>query len=305
MTTFGGPAGPKFIRRSNLRRLITFRSGTQTDEAVCLRRSGGVGRAAKDFPRDVLIRVIDHPELPLRAQTRDIIKVGRTAVVVRAEMPLRSRMVSVAYKQVHRRTPLKVLTAILGGNRTLRSWRMGRKLLAADIPTARPLAVITPRWHRPDQPSYIVTEWIVGGENITQLGERLMQLSPRDRRRHLDEAAEVLGRLIGHLHAAGFSHRDLKAGNVMVIPRAGRLQAAVIDLDGVSEWWRVPIGLRLRNLARFVVGAETSIKLSHGVRLRFLRAYLAASGLTKRDWQPIWRRLANRVQQVQRRKAAT
>lgn len=304
MTTFGGPTGPKFIRRSNLRRLITLRSNGETDAAVCLRRSRGVGRAAMDFPRDVLIRLIDYPELPLKAQTRDIIKAGRTAVVVRAEMPFRSRLVSVAYKQVHRLTPVKVLTAVLRGNRTLRSWRMGRKLLAADIPTARPLCVITPRWYRPDQPSYIVTEWIVGGENITQLGERLMQLSPRDRRRHLDEAAEVLGRLIGRLHAAGFSHRDLKAGNVMVIPRAGRLQSAVIDLDGVSEWWRVPVWLRLRNLARFVVGAETSIKLSNSVRLRFLRAYLTASGLTERDWRPIWRRLASRVRQVQRRKAA-
>ncbi|WP_166830042.1 lipopolysaccharide kinase InaA family protein [Thalassoroseus pseudoceratinae] len=305
MTTPWGPTSLKFLRRSRLRRLIPLGSSSSSDEIVHLRRSRGVGRASADLPRDVLIRLIDCPELPLRAQTRDIIKAGRTAVVVRADMPFGSRMVSVAYKQVHRRTFVKVLTAVLRGNRTLRSWRMGRKLLAADIPTARPLAVVTPRWYRPDQPSYIVTEWIVGGENITQLGDRLKKLAPRDRARQLCEAAEILGQLIGRLHAAGFSHRDLKAGNVMVIPRAGRLQSAVIDLDGVSEWWRVPLWARLRNLARFVVGAETSIELTHGVRLRFLQAYLAASGLTDRDWQPIWRRLARRVRQVQRRKSAS
>ncbi len=303
MTTPWVPTSRKFFRQSRLRRLLGTKGFPQVGDVVCLRRKSGVGHSAAALPRDLLIRLTDYPELPLKTQTRDIIKAGRTAVVVRAEMPVGSRMVSVAYKQVRRRTFIKVLTAVLRGNRTLRSWWMGRKLLAADIPTARPLAVITPRWFRQNQPSYIVTEWIVGGENITQLGERLMKMTSRDRGRQLCEAAEVLGKLIGRMHAAGFSHRDLKAGNVMVVPRAGRLQAAVIDLDGVSEWWRVPVVARVRNLARFAVGAESSMELSHSVRLRFLRAYLVAAGMNTRHWKRLWQRLAGRVRQVQRRKS--
>jgi serine/threonine protein kinase len=271
-----------------------------------------------DFPRDGLIRLIDAPELPFRAHTRDIVKADRCAVVVRAEMPVGGRMQSVAYKQVRRRGLWKRLTGLLGGNRTLRAWRMGHRLAALGVTTSRPVAVVVPPWIRPGRPSYLTTEWVAGA-NLTQFADGLERLEPRRRQRRLHAAAAALGELLGRMHAAGVSHRDLKAGNLFLVRdeghgRKGRgardegredsesLRAVVIDLDGAAVWPWVPMWLRVRNLGRFAFACETSFPLSHSVRRRFLAAYLRAAGRPAGEWKSLWARVGRRSRSVARRK---
>ncbi|MCA9069362.1 MAG: hypothetical protein KDA84_10585, partial [Planctomycetaceae bacterium] len=50
-----------------------------------LKRWRGMGYAVEGISRDTLIRLIDFPELPLRIHTRDTIKAGRSALLVRGE----------------------------------------------------------------------------------------------------------------------------------------------------------------------------------------------------------------------------
>jgi hypothetical protein len=173
-----------------------------------------------DFPRDGLIRLIDAPELPFRVHTRDVVKAGRCALVVRAEMPVGGRMRSVAYKEVRRPSLWKVFTGLLGGNRTLRAWWMGHRLAARGVATGRPLAVVVPRWTRPGRPSFLTTEW-VAGENLTQFAAGLAALAPRERQRRLHAAAAALGSQRGRMHAAGFCHRDRKAGTMILVRGEG------------------------------------------------------------------------------------
>lgn len=270
------------------------------EQTYRLDRSHGTGFAIRGFSRNCLIRLIDYPELPLRMSTRQTVKAGRSALLVQADLPVGHRMLSVAYKRIRRHGWLKKLTGIVRRNRTLRSWRLGHKFLNHGIATARPLAVIIPRRHATANDSFLITEWIDGGLNLTDFYRRIEELPPSRQVRLLRAAASRLGNLLGRMHAAGITHRDLKPGNLLLVPRGGDVTAYVIDLDGAKIRRRIPSRLRLRNLSRLVLGLEPFGGIALTLRLRFLIAYLTIVGETSRDWKSIWRDL-DRLTAIRRR----
>ena len=266
---------------------------TGVGRVIRLGRRFFVGWAVEGVSRDMLVRLVDHPELPLRIHTRDTIKAGRTALLVRGEFPIGGRMVSVAYKRVQRRTGWKVLSAWLFGNRTRRTWNMALTLDRLGIPTARPLMVIVPRWHQPMKPSYLALEWLGQANNLTAYSDRLREMPIHEARHRLRSAVEKLGELIGTMHARRISHRDLKAGNLLLINKPSSVEAYVIDLDGARRAFWLSAGRRLKDLSRLALAMESQEILTHADRLRFLLSYLRARGDSAGEWKSHWRRLVS------------
>ena len=229
--------------------------------------------------------------MPLRLNTREVVKAGRSALLVRVESPNHGRMTAVAYKRVRRRTFLKRLTVLLRTNRTLRTWRIGHELLRRGIPTARPLAVIVPRRLDVGLPSYVAHEWIEGARNLREWCWWAAELQAGDRRQALHAGAASLGSLLGRMHARNVCHRDLKPGNLMLAVNGREVASYVIDLDGVSLHRRISEPLRWKNLSRVVVGLTELPPVDKTVLLRFLLAYLRAAGIGIGGWKSAWRRL--------------
>jgi tRNA A-37 threonylcarbamoyl transferase component Bud32 len=256
-------------------------------------RGGWTIYAASELPRDLLIRLAECPELPLRMGPAETIKAGGSALVVRACLPLGNSMRAVAYKRVLRKNLLKQITQALGENRTFRAFLAGQRLLMLGVATARPLAVIVPSRFDLHSPSWLATEWLDGAEELARFAARLRHRSTGREAPSADAAAVAVGTLLGRMHAAGIAHRDLKPQNIMLRfeGRSHLAKAYLVDLDGIRFVRRIGERVRWRNLARLAIGENRWAELRLTTRYRFLVAYLAAAG-TAGDVKSAWRRLA-------------
>jgi len=161
-------------------------------------------------------------------------------------------MASVAYKRIRRKTVLKKLTQAITRNRTLRTFLMGHRFLQYGIATARPFAVIVPSRFDVASPSWLVTEW-VDGETVARFAERITQLAPSAQKSAADAAAIALGDLIGRMHAAGITHRDLKSQNLM-------LRRVMTECCSRHREGEAPAEPQLRNTAESTLAAQQELR---------------------------------------------
>jgi tRNA A-37 threonylcarbamoyl transferase component Bud32 len=113
-------------------------------------------------------------------------------------------------------------------------------------------------------------------ENALPLNEWLRREPPASDRRRVTRR---LAQMIRRLHVAGFSHRDLKAPNILVAPADGPgARPYLVDLDGLRALRWVSPRRRARNLMRLSVSLDEWGVARQTDRLRFLRAYLGRRG---------------------------
>jgi len=110
-----------------------------------------------------------------------------------------------------------------------RAFRLGRRLAECGVSTPLPLAWATVRRFGLRLKDYLVTEHV---ESHVSLKDKLDKCRENaDERRRL---MELLGRLLASFHVNGFSNRDMKDTNILVVESANpRLWA--VDLDGVRR----------------------------------------------------------------------
>jgi hypothetical protein len=103
-----------------------------------------------------------------------------------------------------------------GGSKAAKSWRVALAMSAAGIATPEPLLLIESRC--PGGPSFYVCRYAAGGTEARYLMRaanegRLAELFPGV---DLPRFLRQLGGFVRRLHDAGFWHRDLSSGNVLV-----------------------------------------------------------------------------------------
>lgn len=262
--------------------------------------------AVSDLPRDVLQSLAMSPERLLLSHLSDPYKLAHRSVVVRAELRSSAMTTAVAFKRVRGKNWWKAILFWFRPSPAWQAWQRGHSLLLRGIATARPLAIVERRWCGLRGESYLATEWIEGAVNLHVYAWRLANRPFAERRRRSRQVAEALGRLLGRLHGWQLSHRDLKACNLLVRERSDGVDCHVIDADSVCVARKVPDWFKALNLARLATSQMAHPWVSHGDRLRFLRAYLAESARMGGDWRPadwkrVWRRVARATRQTARR----
>ena len=153
------------------------------------------------------------------------------------------------------------------GRTARRNWDMARAFIAAGIGTPEPILFVEP--HDASRPSFFVTRYMPSAQEARYLlravnaGDALPAdwLTPA-------ELLETIAVAIRRLHDAGFSHRDLSPGNILLqAPTESAAAPDVVILD-LSRTRRGTPGLlrRSRELSRLWISASSR-------RLDFVNAY--------------------------------
>ncbi len=163
------------------------------------------------------------------------------------------------------------LSARLRGDRARRAFRKGHLLELLGVPTPKVLACAA---DRASARSYLLCERVLPGEPASTL---LAESPPPALRRSF---LASIGEVVGRLHAAGFSHRDLKGRNLL---HGGEGRAVVLDLDSLDDVGTVPPGRRVADLARLVASGRMVPGTTLRDLVRVLRAYQRVAGGDLRD----------------------
>ncbi|HOX57760.1 MAG TPA: lipopolysaccharide kinase InaA family protein [Candidatus Paceibacterota bacterium] len=168
---------------------------------------------------------------------------------------------------------------LLRGSTARRAFQKALRLELAGLPTARAVATADERRFFLPRRSYLLMEEIPGAVPLQSWGGSKPQ------------AAKALGELLGGMHGAGFTHRDLKPGNILF---NGEGRPYLIDLDGLRFVRRVSDSRAAADLGRLARDLQHwHRRPSRTDRARFLIAYCRARRLP--DWRWWWRTIEKRL----------
>ncbi len=275
------------------------------------------------IPESVRKSIAKDPHRFIRSAAAMPVKISRETLVLQMELPLDGTVLPVAVKQYRPHTVWKAAAAMVRRPKAVQNWTKAQFLAARDIATPRPLLACQMRDWASFGSSFLVTQWVAGGENLHLFGWRLAKRPPDERLRVAAECADSLGRLVGRMHATGAAHRDLKAANLVVVEKdivaanaaakatvpflltqkSGQsLETWLVDLDGLQVGGQVSLTRRARDIARLAAGLAAHPWITRSILCRFLRAYVSAYPGNAIAWKPLWRAIAARAAQIVRRK---
>ena len=272
------------------------------------------GHVVRSLDGDWLRRLLEDPDA-LFADAVRMLKDSKSSTVAEIEAPAEdggTRSLILKRVRVTRRSD--PLTSLVRQTPATRSWLWGQGFLERGLPTPRPLAVLHRRRHGMLHEGYILTELVPDAQELQDYVADLRDPPAEQGRGKLLRQLERVARAIRELHRRDFSHRDLKAANLLVTSLwvedtpagAPRLMSGMsvaanrplttnlwfIDLVGVRLHKRLGKRRRAQNLARLNVSFLNEPMVSLSDRLRFLRVYLGWGIHGKGDWKSWWRAIA-------------
>jgi tRNA A-37 threonylcarbamoyl transferase component Bud32 len=270
------------------------------------------GHAVTDLDEQALADLLADPDAPFSWPGVRLLKDSRSATVAEFDLPAPGGgMRRVIYKRFHLTRWSDPLVALVRPAPALRSYVMGHGMRVRCLPTPRPLGV----WHRVcyglPQEGYLLTDKVPQARHLRAYVDSLAGLPPRERLRALRPLIEQAARLVRVLHARGLTHRDLKAGNLLVSPQAwhvgprgteegppdGQDHLWFIDLVGMRKPRRVSPARRLQNVTRLHVSFHRHPLVTRTDKLRFLRIYLCWGLRGRAGWKKWWREIDRATQE--------
>ncbi len=191
---------------------------------------------------------------------------------------------SLYLKHFHPRSAWGRFRRRLGWSDARRELRLSRCLREANVPAPRVLAA-----GAANGVEWAVSEAVENAEPADVWHARQLATGPAGRRA-IRRGVRALAKTLASMHAAGVVHHDLHCGNLLVRESKRRIEFVVMDLHRAR---RRPAGRRARaaNLAQLLHDRRDYTTRTE--RLRFLRAYLKAAGLSGlRGWNGLIERLA-------------
>ncbi len=200
------------------------------------------------------------------ATAEETIHWGRN-YLYRTHLETAAGRLDVVVKQFRNQGPRQRLGRKWRGSKAARSYRNARAFQAAGLGTAEAVLLIESK--RPDGPSFFVTRHL---KDVIE-ARYLLRAANQHREQELfpdldmDAFLETLGRTLRQMHEAGFFHRDLSIGNVLLPVRfTAQSKLYLIDLNRTRRKRRIGLSQRTRDLCRLAIRRPKH-------QTRFLDAY--------------------------------
>jgi serine/threonine protein kinase len=146
--------------------------------------------------------------------------------------------------------------------------------------------------------SFVITEYLEHALDLdTLLTLRLRETAPAVQRHVKDAIIQELAVVLRRLHERGFTHRDLKAPNVMIQwnPQdEAPPRVLLVDLDGLKRVRKPSAEKQIRALTRLNISLDHCARATLTDRVRFLKCYLRRVGNPDSDWKALWHEVAAR-----------
>jgi glycosyltransferase involved in cell wall biosynthesis len=198
---------------------------------------------------------------------------------------------SFAVKELKPRGVLHGLKGLFRPTQGLRGYRNADRLDQEGVGVARaPVLAST------DRLGVSLTEWLVmetipgATEWDRYVDRRFDEGWTADERRLF---VTRFGAFIGNLHARGIFHSDLKTCNILTVPSESGPCFYLMDYDDVRFRAGPSLRRRVKNLTQLFLSSPR--RFGPVDRMRFLRAYGAASGLSGREGRELARRVLDRA----------
>ncbi len=189
----------------------------------------------------------------------------------------RTTLAPICYAKIYfTRSPLDRLKGLVRGDRCSRAVDANNALIANGF-KAPPVLF----YGRAEGHPYMITRALPG----MPLREFLRaQPADADALRLRRTVLRNLGTEVGRLHAAGFSHGDLRAGNVLIdTSEPTQMQISFLDNEGTERHRQLPEYWAIKNLAQ--LNMEGPTRATRTDRLRVFQAYCRQRGLPRNTQQ--------------------
>lgn len=261
--------------------------------------SGCVHVNFQDMPLSCLV---DPDCLDERRSLFEKVQSSDTAEVYRYSMTLQNREESLYLKKYPHRSLLDALKHLLRPSRAKRAFEAGMMLEKHGLRTPRIIAFLQRKTMLLLAEDILITQEIKNAAPLPVVlnGDRSLHKPIAEHNKRL--MIEELGRTIGQMHAAGICHGDLRAGNVFVREEGDRWRFIFIDNERTSQHLILPSRLQRKNLVQLNM---QQANISATDRMRFLKAYRLASGISYKQAKRLARRVSKATGRRFKRRART
>jgi tRNA A-37 threonylcarbamoyl transferase component Bud32 len=242
------------------------------------------GHAVSELAAHDLALLLADPDAPFREPNARLLKDSRSSTVAELKLKVNGQEIAAIYKRFRVTSRTDSVSNCLRRSPAVRSWIYGHGLRERCLPTAKPLAVFHRRVGPLQLEGYLLTVKISDALDLRGYMNSFGNLQDGSRC-GLRSMIEKVARLVSDLHSRLLSHRDLKAGNVLVSENSVWL----IDLVGVRRYRHLSSERRVQNLARLHASFWRHPKISRADKLRFLRVYMRWGVVGKQGWKDLWR----------------